>query len=267
MEKMSELSELIDLIETLRGKDGCPWDKMQTPRSMAIYLAEEIYELIDAIESENPADICEELGDVLFHVFFISTIFQEMGHFDIKDVVRENMKKMIFRHPHVFYNIKIDSPDEVKKQWQQLKEIEKKHGKKKSALDRLPQGLPALMRAHKISEKAAGTGFDWNDISGVIEKVEEEWSELKFEIAEKNKNRNNQDNLILEFGDLFFALVNLARFSNIHPETALSGTIKKFERRFKQMEKIVSKTGKNLQSLSVDEMDMAWEEAKKIDVS
>lgn len=264
---MGKLRELLDLIETLRGKDGCPWDKVQTPRSMAIYLAEEIYELIDAIESENPTDICEELGDVLFHVFFISTIFREMGHFDIKDVVKKNIKKMIFRHPHVFGNSGIGDPDEVKKQWQQLKEIEKKYKNKESALDTLPQGFPALMRAYKISEKAAGTGFDWNDISGVIQKVEEEWGELKFEIAEKNRNGNNQDNLTLEFGDLLFVLVNLARFSNVHPETALSGAIKKFERRFKKMEKIISKTGKNIKSLSVDEMDMAWEEAKKLDVS
>ena len=234
---------------------------------MAIYLVEEIYELIDAIESENTTDICEELGDVLFHVFFISTIFREMGHFDIKDVARKNMGKMILRHPHVFDNIKIDSSDEVRKQWQQLKAIEKKHENKESALDMLPQRLPALMRAYKISEKAAGTGFDWNDISGVIQKVEEEWSELKCAISEKNETGNNQDNLILEFGDLLIVLVNLARFSNIHPETALSGAIKKFERRFKQMEKIISKTGKNIKSLSADEMDMVWEEAKKMDVS
>ncbi|MFQ5486408.1 MAG: nucleoside triphosphate pyrophosphohydrolase [Desulfobacterales bacterium] len=263
---MEKLRELIDLIETLRGKNGCPWDREQTPRSMAIYLAEEVYELIDAIESEDPENISEELGDVLFHVFFISTIFREMGHFDIRDVVQKNIGKMIFRHPHVFDNRKIDDPDEVRKQWQELKEIEKKHGNKKSVLDKLPQGLPALMRAHKISEKAAGTGFDWNDISGVIEKVEEEWRELKFEIAEKKENRYNQDNLVLEFGDLFFVLVNLARFSNIHSETALSGAIKKFEKRFKRMEKIVSKTGKNLKSLSAEEMDMIWEEAKKSDV-
>jgi len=110
---MGKLRELLDLIETLRGKDGCPWDKVQTPRSMAIYLAEEIYELIDAIESENPTDICEELGDVLFHVFFISTIFREMGHFDIKDVVKKNIEKMIFRHPHVFDNLEIGGSDEV----------------------------------------------------------------------------------------------------------------------------------------------------------
>ena len=153
---------------------------------MAIYLVEEIYELIDAIESENTTDICEELGDVLFHVFFISTIFREMGHFDIKDVLRKNMGKMILRHPHVFDNIKIDSSDEVRKQWQQLKAIEKKHENKESALDMLPQRLPALMRAYKISEKVAGTGFDWNDISGVIQKMEEEWSELKCAISEKN---------------------------------------------------------------------------------
>ena len=189
-----------------------------------------------------------------------------MGHFDIKDVFRKKIGKMIFRHPHVFENKKIDDPDEVRKQWQELKEIEKKHDIKASALDKLPQGLPALMRAHKISEKAAGTGFDWNDISGVIEKVEEEWRELKFEISEKKEDGYNQHNLILEFGDLFFVLVNLARFSNIHSETALSSAIKKFEKRFKRMEKIVSKTGKNLKSLSTEEMDMIWEEAKKSDV-
>ena len=254
---------LIKLIERLRGKNGCPWDKKQTPQTMSVYLLEEIYELVDAIESGNPDDVCEELGDVLFQIFFIARLFQEMGHFDIEDVVRLNTEKMIRRHPHVFGDERVESAHEVKKLWHDIKIKEKNHSQKKSILDSVPVKLPALMRAYRISDRAAGTGFDWDDISGVMKKVEEEWSEFKTELMRKNQAGKNHDSLAMEFGDILFTLVNVARFAYIHPETALTASVKKFEKRFKHMEKAVSEDGKSIESLSKDEMNILWEEAKR----
>lgn len=256
---------LIELIERLRGKNGCPWDRKQTPQTMAVYLIEETYELIDAIESGNPNNVCEELGDVLFQIFFIAGLFQEMGHFDIKDVVRLNIEKMIRRHPHVFGSDKAESAHEVKKLWHNVKLKEKNHSQKESILDSVPVNLPALMRAYSISDRAAAAGFDWDDISGVMKKVKEEWSEFKTELTRKNQAEENQADLAMEFGDILFTLVNVARFAYIHPETALSSSIKKFEKRFKHMEKAASEDGKSVKSLSRDEMNKLWEEAKKND--
>jgi tetrapyrrole methylase family protein/MazG family protein len=170
---------IFKLIETLRGKNGCPWDKKQTPRTIAVYLVEEIYELVDAIESENHNEICEELGDVLFHILFLISLFRETGRFDFMDVIDSNMKKMTRRHPHVFGKDRVDSTDEVRERWHKIKMNEKKRFQETSILDSVPSKLPALMRAYRISERVSKTGFDWSDISGVMSKVEEEWSELK----------------------------------------------------------------------------------------
>lgn len=253
------MESLIKLIETLRGKNGCPWDRKQTPETMTVYLVEEVYELVDAIESGNPDEVCEELGDVLFQILFIAGLFQEMGHFDVRDIVNINTEKMIRRHPHVFGNETIDTEEDVRKQWRKIKMNEKNHHPKVSILDSVPAGLPALMRAYRISDRAARTGFDWNDISGVMTKVEEEWDELKSELKQEN-----QKHVAQEFGDVLFTLVNVARFANIHPETALSGSIKKFKKRFKYMENKISANKRNMESVSRDEMDMLWEEAKRI---
>jgi tetrapyrrole methylase family protein/MazG family protein len=174
---------------------------------------------------------------------------------------------MIRRHPHVFGNGHADNADEVKQNWHRVKMKEKNHAAKKSVLDSVPTKLPALMRAYRISERAAGTGFDWNDISGVMQKVEEEWSELKFELAKINQTKEDQNKVALEFGDILFTLVNVARFIHIHPETALSVSIKKFEKRFKHMENLISVKGKNFESISQNEMNILWEEAKKLDKS
>lgn len=265
--KASGIDSLINLVEILRGENGCPWDKKQTSQTIAMYLMEEIYELIDAIDSGSPHEVCEELGDVLFHILFIARIFEEMGHFDINEVASENSKKMIRRHPHVFGNDHAASPDEVRQGWHRIKMKEKNHAQMESVLDSVPTKLPALMRAYRISERAARTGFDWNNISGVMQKVEEEWSELKTEITKTNETKEDQNKAVLEFGDVLFTLVNVARFTHIHPETALTASIKKFEKRFKHMEKVVSKKGKNFDSLSYDEMHILWEEAKRLDES
>lgn len=248
---------LIKLIETLRGETGCPWDKRQTPQTITIYLIEEIYELVDAIASNKAGEVCEELGDVLFHIIFLARIYQELGQFDIEDVVRMNTEKMTRRHPHVFGSEKVNNAEEVKERWHQLKLKEKKTVRNTSVLDTVPSQLPALIRAFRISERAAKAGFDWPDMPGVQQKVEEEWSELKSALRKNNKNR-----VVEEFGDLFFTLVNVARFAQVHPESALSQAVKKFEQRFKTMEKQAFQRGQTLDSLSEKEMDDLWEEIK-----
>lgn len=258
----TSIETLIKLIETLRGKNGCPWDRKQTPRSMAIYLVEELYELVDAIESGRPEDVCEELGDVLFHIFFIARLFEETGHFKIDDVAAVTTDKMTRRHPHVFGIKSVDTEEEVKKQWHALKTKEKKPVKGDSLLDSLPSKLPALMRAYRISERVAKAGFDWNDIGGVFEKVEEEWAELGAAIRADEDGMKNR-NVSLEFGDLLFTLVNVARFARIHPETALKDAMAKFEKRFRYMERILWDTGKTMDALSERELDQIWETAKE----
>lgn len=263
-----EINPIIDLIEILRGENGCPWDRKQTPRTIAAYLLEEVYELVDAIESKDPGGVCEELGDVLFHILFLSLLFRGMGHFDIKDVIDLNVEKMTRRHPHVFGNERVDSVEEVRARWHQIKKEEKSLAKKDSIIDSVPTGFPALMRAYRVSERAAKTGFDWNDISGVMQKVEEEWSELKTVLKGENQSPKDQDLLALEFGDVLFTLVNVARFAHIHPETALRNSTKKFEKRFKYMEKLIAESRRNIESVSQEEKDELWEEAKaKLTVS
>jgi len=259
---VARLDNLIRLIITLRGVNGCPWDKKQTPRSMALYLVEELYELLDAMEKGNPDDVCEELGDVLFHIFFIARLFEEAGHFNIGAVADRNIQKMTRRHPHVFGAAPLETAEEVKRQWHTIKSNEKKSVSGGSLLDSLPSKLPALMRAYRISERVGKAGFDWNDMHGVLAKVEEEWNELKSAIRADADSGRNQRNVSLELGDLLFTLVNVARFAHIHPETALADATQKFEARFREMEKLLTAAGKPLASLSAKEMDQFWERAK-----
>ena len=251
---------LIKLIDVLRGDNGCPWDKKQTPTSIAVYLIEEIFELFDAIAADNPEEICEELGDVLFQVFFIARMFQEKGRFSIEDVARLNAEKMTRRHPHVFGQENAQTTKAIRERWHQIKMKEKKSAPDRSILDSVPSRLPALMRAYRISERAARTGFDWSDLRGVLLKVEEEWSEFKSALTKKDL-----DQTALEFGDLLFTLVNVARFVGVHPATALTASTQKFVRRFKVMEKVASEKGRKLDSLTMDEMDDLWESAKSAD--
>lgn len=260
-DKLLPIAELLKIIKTLRGENGCAWDKQQTPKTMSIYLKEEVHELIDAINSGEPAAVLEELGDLLFLIFFVTDLFEETGHFDISQVADENRKKMIKRHPHVFDTIKEDNIENIKKRWHKIKMKEKNHAVSDSILDSIPSSLPALMRAYRISDRAAKTGFDWDNISGVIEKVNEEFEEFKFELFNNTDKNNNKS--AMEFGDILFTMVNVARFANIHPETALTESIHKFEKRFKYMEKTVNKKGVTLESLTRTEMDTLWNESKK----
>ncbi len=253
-------NDLINLIARLRGDNGCPCDKKQTPQSMALSLSEEVHELVEAIRSGDIEHICEELGDVLFLIFFVANLFKEQGKFDIYDVLNLNLEKMIGRHPHVFGTDTVENAEEVRQRWHQLKQKEKNHHSDKSLMDSVPTSLPALMRAYRISERAARIGFDWEDIGGVMEKTEEEWREFKAELGKTGSDQQNR--ISSEFGDILFTLVNLARFAKIHPETALAESVVKFEKRFRYMEKAALTQGMQLESVSREDMEKFWDMAK-----
>jgi MazG family protein len=253
----SAMDDLIRVIESLRGPAGCPWDREQTPRSMVRYLLEEAYELADAIESEAPEPVREELGDVLFHVLFLARVYAEQGHFDLEAVCRLITIKMKRRHPHVFGSAQVADSAEVVRNWQQIKQTEKTSDTRASVLDSVPASLPGLMRAYTVSERAAAAKFDWGGLPGVLEKLEEELDEFK-----AASGSNNRDLAAMEFGDILFTLANVARFSGIHPETAILAAVKKFEQRFRAMEKIISDSGRDLESVSQEEKDRIWERIK-----
>ena len=253
------LVELIRLVKTLRGTHGCPWDKKQRPRDAIVYLIEEVFELADAIEAGHPEHICEELGDVLFHIVFMARMFQEGGEFDLTDIAQTITEKMIRRHPHVFDKKKINSSQEVVDNWHKIKLSEKKSIPKQSSLDSVPVQLPALMRAYQILDRADKSGFDWAAIDEVFRFVEQKLIGLKATL-----NVHNNPQLSTDLGDLLFALVNIARLAKIHPETALAGSNKRFELRFRKMEDMVSESDRDLDKLSVREKAQIWEKAKKI---
>jgi MazG family protein len=259
---LDQISRLIRLIETLRGEKGCPWDKQQTSQSMAVYLVEEVYELLDAIESGNIEDIREELGDVLFQILFIACIHEEAGDFSIADVAESNREKMIRRHPHVFGDKTVEDAEQVRRQWRRIKKEEPRKSDNPSILDSVPRKLPALMRAYRISERAGGKGFDWDDIRGVIEKTEEEWLEFKNELTRHQDHGNNKERLAMEFGDVLFTLVNVARFARFHPETALSDATRKFEKRFRHMEEMLQENGQGIDTVKREELERLWEVSK-----
>lgn len=259
----SPFREIIDLIETLRGENGCPWDRKQTPLSMTRYLGEEVFELMDAIHSDNTQDICEELGDVLFLVLFIAVQFQSSGLFDIKTLTTRNRDKMRRRHPHVFGEETALTPEAVRDQWQAIKRRERQNSPQKTILGTVPKTLPAIMRAYRISERAAHSGFDWDDISGVMEKAQEEWGELKQELKKDHDIAKNRKALELEIGDVLFTLVNVARLAGIHPETALASSTRKFETRFTSMEKLSKERQTPFEELSYEDKHRLWDEVKQ----
>jgi len=227
---------LVALVASLRGEHGCPWDQKQTPRTMLIYLMEEMYELADAVESDDYDGVREELGDVLFHIVFVTRLFQERGLFSIYDVAQEIADKMIRRHPHVFGNTQVDNTEEVRQNWHKIKQSEKKRGPRESILDSVPKKLPALMRAYQISERTARSGFDAGNSETILDRLLSEFDQLKLAVK-----LNDLDDIYNNFGMLLLYLVHLARFLKIHPETALSAAVKKFEKRFRQMENEVLK--------------------------
>lgn len=261
----SELDRLDEIIRILRGDNGCPWDRKQTPRKMALYLIEEAHELLAAIDDDDPDGVREELGDVLFQIVFIARMYQEKGRFDLDAAARTSREKMVRRHPHVFGEESAEDAEAVRRRWHTIKMAEKGGQAPESVLDSVPRSLPAFMRAYRVAERAARTGFDWEDLAGVMEKVEEEWAELKVALAdaEASGDETRREMVAMEFGDLLFTLANVARFAKIHPETALAGATRKFELRFRHMEAAVARREKKLEELTPAEFDDLWETAKR----
>ncbi len=255
------IESLLRLIAILRGEKGCPWDRKQTPDTLSVYLIEEVYELVEAIAADDTEAVLEELGDVLFQVFFTAAIYEQSGRFSLEQVLQKIIGKMIRRHPHVFGAEKVETAGEVKKRWRRIKQEEK--GIADSLLDSVPSGMPALMRAYRISERAAGTGFDWDDLSGVMHQAELEWAEFSAETQEAPTCPASKAKAAMEFGDVLFTMVNVARLAGIHPETALSQSTQKFIRRFKCMELMAAENHTTVESLSRDEMERLWRVAKE----
>lgn len=250
-------TELRNIIATLRGPGGCPWDQVQTHESLREHAIEEVYELIEAIDAQDDDGIIEELGDLLLQVMLHSQIGEDDGYFTIEDVIRAITDKMIHRHPHVFSDTAVDSVAEVNKNWEALKK-EEKGDQRKWTMDGVPNGLPSLMRAFKLQKQAAKAGFDWDNVSEVWQKLDEEIKEVNEAIANKDPVEIEK-----EFGDVLFVLANLTRYYKINPEIALNQTNQKFMSRFSFVEQQISKLGKDIQQASRHEMDGYWEQAKK----
>jgi tetrapyrrole methylase family protein/MazG family protein len=253
----TQMSRLIQIMETLRGDGGCPWDKEQTHETLKPYLIEEAYEVIEAIDSKDPARLADELGDVLLQIVFHAQIGYEFGTFSMDDVVRSIVEKMIRRHPHVFADLQVKNSAQVLSNWDRIKSEEGGQKIRLSLLDGVPKHFPALMKAYKLQAKAAKVGFDWDTIDGAIEKVSEEIAEFMEAKGQASKNKMAE-----EVGDLLFALVNVARFADIEPETALLQTCEKFKRRFAYIEKMAAQAGSKLTDMTLEEMDRWWNEAK-----
>ena len=255
-----ELEALFQLVDTLRGKNGCPWDKKQTPESVSIYLTEEAFELADAVEDADPAQIRDELGDVLFHIVFIARMFQERGEFDLADVAQTITQKMVRRHPHVFGDKKINSSEEVIQNWHKIKLGEKKAAAGPSLLDSVPAKLPALLRAYRVSERAAKTALDDPDLDSSLKNASRALDKLKTVLRSRNKSAATE-----KIGELLFAVVNLSRIEKIHPETALSGAVKQFVKNFKKMEALVAKGGRKFEDVSIEEKKLIWQKMQEGD--
>lgn len=252
-----EFASLRQVIRTLRGPEGCPWDKKQTHQSLKRYAVEEVYELLEAIDEEDDDHIVEELGDVLLQVMLHAQIGEDNGYFDIADVIEQVTEKMIRRHPHVFGEANADNAEEVLANWEEMKKSEKQSEARVSELDGIPKALPALLQSFKLQKKAARVGFDWEEEAPVWSKVEEEIAEWKQELT-----AGNREAAVEELGDVLFSLVNAARFYKIDPEEALQQTNRKFSRRFRHIEKRLLEQNKEIAKESLEALDQLWEEAK-----
>ena len=253
-EKMEAFGRLLDILDELRVK--CPWDRKQTNESLRTNTIEETYELSDALMREDNNEIKKELGDLMLHVVFYAKIGDEKQAFDIKDVCDSLCEKLIYRHPHVFGDTEANTSQKVEQNWEQLKLKEK--GGNKTVLAGVPNALPALIKAHRIQDKARNVGFDWEKREQVWDKVQEEFNELKQEI-----DNMDPDKMEAEFGDLFFSLINAARLYKINPDNALERTNQKFIRRFNYLEAHTISQGRSLKEMTLEEMDQLWEEAKR----
>lgn len=252
-QQLDAFNRLLDIMDDLREK--CPWDKKQTLQTLRHLTIEETYELGDAILDNNLDEVKKELGDLLLHIVFYAKIGSETGSFDIGNVANDICDKLIHRHPHIYGDVVVADEEEVKQNWEKLK---LKEGKK-SVLEGVPKSLPALVKASRIQDKVKGVGFDWEEPHQVWDKVQEELNELQHEI-----NTGNLDRIESEFGDVLFSMINYARFLNVNPEDALERTNKKFIKRFQYLESKSQELGKSLSDMTLAEMDVFWEEAKKL---
>lgn len=254
-EKLEAFGRLLDVLEELRVK--CPWDAKQTNESLRPHTIEEAYELCDALMKDNKKEIVKELGDVLEHIIFYSIIGGEKGDFDIADICRKETEKLIFRHPHIYGDVKAETPEDVSKTWELVKQKEKDGNK--SVLSGVPVSLPSLIKAYRIQDKATNVGFDWKEREDVWEKVHEELGELEAELRKGDK-----ENSLRELGDFIFSIVNAARLYHLNPDTALELTNQKFTYRFNYIEQKAKEAGKELKDMTLEEMDKLWNEAKQL---
>jgi len=252
---MEAFGRLLDVMDDLREK--CPWDSKQTFDSIRPLSIEEVFELSEAIIQQDYPDVCKELGDLLLHIVFYSKIAEERELFDVKDVCDKICEKLIYRHPHIYGQVKAETAKEVSENWEALKLKEK--GGNKSVLAGVPETLPSMIKAYRMQDKARGVGFDWADASGAWEKVQEEIGEVREEME-----HGSQESMEKEFGDLFFSLINVARLYKVNPDNALEQTNKKFRSRFNYLEEHTIKQGKSLRNMTLEEMDAIWEESKKL---
>ena len=256
--KKELFESLVGVIATLRGENGCPWDREQTHTSLKSTLIEETYETVEAIDSGDPKKLKEELGDLLLNIMLQAQIAAENQDFDIYDVIDTLTEKLIRRHPHVFGDVHVDNAEEVVKNWEAIKSQEAGYEDRKSVLDGVPNALPALLRGQKIQKRAARVGFDWDNIADVVAKMDEELAEVK-----ESLHNNDSDAAEMEIGDLLFAVVNLCRFVDLQAEETLRKSNRKFIARFKRMETELEKQGKTFTEQTLAELDEIWEKVKK----
>jgi MazG family protein len=258
---------LVEIMTTLRGPNGCPWDKQQDFTTLKPMLVEEVYEVLEAIDDQDYEGLAEELGDLLLHVIFHAQLGKEASQFDINTVIEKISDKLVRRHPHVFGNESASTPEEVIKNWEAIKAQEKaeklKHRtpEQRSLLEGIPSKLPAIHEAHQISARAARVGFDWPDIEGIFDKLQEEMHELK-EVISSSGDEGRRERLEDEIGDMLFVIVNIARYLKIDSESALKRANRKFKARFRYMEGELAKQGKSLEETPLEEMEALWRKAK-----
>lgn len=251
-----DYADLLEIIRLLRSEDGCPWDKAQTHKSIRRGLLEEAYEAAEAIDNDDPVLLKEELGDVLMQVVFHADIESDAGRFTMDDVCDGVVKKLLFRHPHVFGDAHEDSPESVLVSWEQLKRREKGQNTVADSMDSVARSLPSLWRAEKLQKKAAAAGFEWPDVQGALDKLEEEVAELRRAVE-------NGGDVPDELGDVLFAAVKVGRFCGCDPEDAVNGTCEKFIHRFRAVEEGAAVRGREVSQLSLEEMTALWNEAKR----
>lgn len=253
------IGSLVELVARLRGPGGCPWDAKQTDATVKIYLLEEAYEVLDALDSTLPQEVCSELGDLLFQILFLAQLASERGEFDFIEVVEGITRKMIRRHPHVFGSATVESAEDVAANWTRIKRSEEGKSKETSLmLKNIPSDLPALLRAHRLSERASKVGFDWANADEIWVKVQEEIEEMRSAIA-----GGDREGAAEEMGDLLFSIVNLARHWGANAENLLRSANQKFQARFEKMERLLAESGIRLEEATLTQMDRAWDEVKK----